>query len=135
MPESLSLIHRQVIIGLSLPPNVMTRDEVVLQFTRLLEGIERQYDDFQLELVSNFVSPPLGDSGWTATAVYQVGQGSVVDLLAAAKPGNVEYWERNSIIRMSAWNDPLYSRGQWGLKRIGAAALDNPPGTPWLVRR
>lgn len=115
-------VNRQVIIGLRMdpePPAAMrARFDSFLQPFFSSGG---PFAPFQLELVGALVTPAQGGQPGTGTAVLELHDGAVSAFLDMPMPKGVDYAERNSVLRLCAWDDPLFTarNGQWGLHKIG----------------
>lgn len=120
MSQTAEDVLGQVVVGLKLGNHGLAPSAAKAQLSLTLAALTDYFKQFDATKYSAFVTKPYEDEGWTATAVLQLRAGTVAQALAMDQPAYVEYWERNSIIRLSGWNDPSYDRGQWGLKRIGS---------------
>lgn len=105
-------IYRQVIVGIEADGG--------RGFAPITQQLVSLLKPFAAVMVNSFPLPMHGGPRVKGVAVLELQQGSVSDLLAQPKPDYVKYWERNGQMAMCGWDDPLFVRDQWGLKRIGA---------------
>ncbi len=137
MPETFAEISGQVVVGLKLGGSETSLKEIRGEFQSTVNQLTNHLGSYKVSVLSRFITKPMPDLGWTGTVVLQVNAKSSSQLLAHDKPPYVQYWERNTVLRICAWNDPMFNRGQWGLRRIGAleawTTMVNTPVTVAIV--
>lgn len=134
-------INRQVLVGFRIaeaaPAAAQARFENVLRPFLAKEG---SFAEFGVKLAGALVTPATESARGSATALFELHDGAVSEFLEKPMSDSVEYCERNSVLRLCAWDDPLFTarNGQWGLRQIGTletwnTQVDTPGHDPVVI--